>query len=197
LRTTVLLIALLVAPLTHSQGPASSIRSIDFANFTYKEFINPRTLVNGKEETDADPLYLASVIYGDVTGDNVEEALVVLFTSVRGTAIPYDGYVFTMRNGRPKLLWSFPTGDRADGGLRQMYADNGKLVVELYGKGTRIGGKLYGTEGSACCPSSFTRNRYQWRTNHFRRKGKEEILSNPTKHASLIMPRYSRSERAQ
>src|SRR5436309_442423 len=63
------------------------------------------------------------------------------------------------------LLWGFLTGDRADGGLRHIAAENGCLTIELYGKDTRIGGKLFGSEpGLAdCCAMSVTRTNYRWR----------------------------------
>ena len=182
-----------------SPTPNSPVRSIDFENFTYpakpiySEGERSFTLRNGKYQgrlsDGADipyPVSLAALRYGDITSDGNEEAMVVLFENVKGTAIPYYVYIYGLDDNRSKLLWAFKTGDRADGGLRQVYAENGELVIELYGKGTRVGGKLYGTEGGACCPSSFTRTRYQWRGNRFRQKGKE-VLPNPAGHGSLVM----------
>lgn len=142
------------------------------------------------------PVSLPYLSYGDVTGDEAEEAMVVFFENVKGTAIPYYVYVYTLKKGSPKLLWSFETGDRADGGLRQAYAENGELVIELYGNGKVIGGDLYaedGTTGGDCCPTHFTRARYQWQGNRFQQKGKEEILSNPVGGAPVVMPRYDSS----
>ncbi|MGI8732269.1 MAG: hypothetical protein ACR2LM_03080 [Pyrinomonadaceae bacterium] len=192
-----------------SPAPSSPIRSLDFGNFTYRakpiysKGDRSFTLKNGKYEGRYRgvfdipyPVSLSYLSYGDVTGDEVEEALVVLFENVKGTAIPYYVYVYTLKKGSPKLLWSFETGDRADGGLRQVYSENGELVIEVYGKGKTIGGDLYaedGMTGGDCCPTHFTRARYQRQGNRFQQKGKEEILSNPVGGAPVVMPRYDSS----
>src|SRR5260370_23716551 len=95
-----------------------------------------------------------------------------------------------MEKEHPKLLWDFDTGDRADGGLRQVYADNGQLVIELFGKDGVIGGQLYKGEEGLCCPSSFTRTRYKWTSKHFQEIG-TEVLDNPTGDANPTIPRHS------
>ena len=185
--------------------PDSPIRSIDFSNFTYPlagDYAPSRgtqtfTLKDGKfEESDIRAgrpdggigMYMGGVVYGDVTGDGAEEALVRLGVGTGGSAIPHCVYVYTLKNGRPKLLWAFTTGDRADGGLRRMYAEGGLLVLELYGKGTRVGGELYGTEElvPACCANSVTRTRYVWRGGKFRQQGESEIFPNPARHSSYV-----------
>ena len=77
------------------------------------------------------------------------------------------------------MLWAFETGDRADGGYKNVFAENGQLVVELYGKDKIIGTNLYkddGTKNGACCPSYFTRTRYEWVKNRFRQQGMSEVL---------------------
>lgn len=187
-----------------SPGLSSPIRSIDFANFTYPAkpvFSDARksfTLQNGKFKGrgDDDPVGLVYLAYGDATGDGDEEAMVVLNMSVRGSAIPYVTYIYTLKDAKPKLLWAFSTGDRADGGLRQEYAEDGELVIELYGKGKIVGGDLYaedGMTGGDCCPTHFTRARYQWQGNRFLQKGEEEILSNPVGGAPVVMPHYASS----
>jgi hypothetical protein len=89
-------------------------------------------------------------------------------------------YIFTLRNNRPKFLWGFEGGDRAWGGLRRAYVQDGELVIELFGRGTYIGGELLSTEPAGlCCPRSFTRTHYRWRKGRFRQRGKMEILPNP------------------
>jgi hypothetical protein len=195
---TVLLLLLLQSA-AYSQTRDSSIRSFDFANFTYP--INPGlkdsgerrktfTLRNGRspETNGAVGMALARISYGDATGDGKEDAVLEFGVDTNGgSAIIYCVYIYSWRNNRPQYLWSFVSGDRADGGLRQVSAENGELVVELYGKGTRIGGKLYGTEESgACCPRSVTRTRYQWLGNRFRQRGRSEVFSNPAGHGSRL-----------
>lgn len=171
-------------------APPSPIRSIDFENFTYPE-IDARgkfTLKDEQEPTDDDPRSLVDVIYGDVTGDGKEEALVVHSQSTRGSAIPYFVYVYTGSRDKPKLLWSFYAGERGDGGLRQVYAGSGDLVVELYGRDRVVHGGTSTDEDNfgVCCPRFYTRSRYEWRGGRFRLKGKEAALPSPQGNAALL-----------
>jgi hypothetical protein len=185
------------APGVLAQRRAESIRSVDFRNFTYprvgeqRSYIRRKTftLKNGKyaEHEIEDGMSFGDVVYGDVTGDGKEEAIVVLGVQTRGTAIPNCVYIYTLRNSRPVLLWGFMTGDRADGGLRRVYVQGRDLAIELYGKGTRIGGKLYGTEQvGACCAKSVTRTRYRWRDGKFRRVGASEVFPNPAENSGYV-----------
>ena len=194
----VLLAATLVIPeVAYSQRRFHSIRSMDFANFTYpaspiysgKSFSLRNGRYKGRLRGVFDipyPVALVGVAYGDVTGDGSEEAMVVLFENVKGSAIPYYVYVYTLERMTAKVLWSFETGDRGDGGLRKVYAENGGLVVELYGKDTGIGDIDNKEEAGACCPKSFTRIRYQWRRQKFRQKGGREVWPNPLPNAALV-----------
>ena len=109
-------------------------------------------------------MYLGKVFYGDVTGDGVEDAIVSMNILTGGSAMPGLVYVYALRENRLKLLWSFSTGDRADGGMRAVYAEHGQLVVEL--------NDPFGSRGD-CCPTHFTRTRYEWRGKRFRQKRKE------------------------
>ena len=180
----------------------SSIREIDFANFSYPAkpaFSYGRKsfkLQHGRYEGHKirDPLLLAFVGYGDVTGDGVEEFMVVLEVSLRGTGIPHIVYIYTVEGRSPKLLWAFETGDRGDGGLRQAYAENGRLVIELYGKGKLVAKNVFESDPfaleGACCPKLFTRARYAWQGDRFQQEGSEEILPNPESSGSVVMAPY-------
>lgn len=166
---------------------SAPIRLVDFNNIAYPHFPDyggdeKRTTTLKPGEGGPDFLN-----YGDITGDGLEEAIVVLGLPIRGSAIPHYVYVFTMENERPKLIWSCETGDRADGGLRQIYAEHGNLVIELFGKDRVVGGELYKGEEGLCCPSSFTRARYRWTGDRFELISKEP-LSNSRGDANVIMP---------
>ena len=92
-----------------------------------------------------------------------------------------------MKGETPKLLWKFATGDRADGGMRRIAAENGELVVELFGVGAAIGKKLYGTEDvGACCPKHFTRLKYRWVGTKFQPDGPAEVFENPSGNANPV-----------
>ncbi len=168
----------------------SGIHSIDFRNFTYPgsrgHFSAPEyessgfTLKNGKSGNWKSGRSLERVLFGDVTGDRREEAIVVMNAENDGSAVVKHVYIYTLKNGRPKFLWGFEGGDRSQGGLRKVYATNGGLAIELWGKETHLGGDLNGSEPTAmCCPKFFTRSFYVWRNGTFKESDKSEILPNP------------------
>jgi len=183
----------------------SPLGTFDFKNHTYelpRGWQNPDgtteiALVNGKvapveaaTSEDMDPETKAAVKaerrigmsyvttkYFDITGDGQDEALVILKIETAGSAIPQLVYVFTWKDGKPELIWPFRTGDRADGGLKDLRAENGELVVELYGRdrfilGQTETGKITGDEEQLCCPTNFTRTRYKWNGKNFLMQGK-------------------------
>ncbi len=192
------------------RSTTSPIGNFDFRNFTYelpRGWQNPDgtaeiTLSNGKiapvsrqiSENMADEekaaaksqrrIGMSYVIakYFDVTGDGEDEAIVVLKVETGGSAIPQLVYVFSWKGNGPELIWPFRTGDRADGGLKDLRPENGELVVELYGQdrfilGQTETGKITGDEEQLCCPTSFTRTRYKWNGNTFLMQGKRLTYS--------------------
>jgi hypothetical protein len=202
-RISLLTVALLLGAANMlAQRTASDIRKVDFANFHYHGSIglfaaveNPTrsfALRGGKSGDRRYGMALAEVTYGDLTGDGRDEAIVTLSCRSEGSAAISHVYIFTLRHNRPTIMWAFEGGDRAWGGLRHAYAQNGQLVVELFGRGTHIGGDLTSTESvGLCCPRSFTRARYRWRKGAFRRRGDFEVLSNPmaATNCPTCMPR--------
>jgi hypothetical protein len=184
----------------------SPIRAVDFANFLYPakpiytdgekgfalkdgKYKGRPGLVGAAEPFGSPyPVSLAGIVYGDLTNDGRDEAMVVLAEGVAGTAIPYYVYVFGMNGNHPHLLWASATGDRGDGGLRKIYAEKGDLVIELYGKNTTVDEiEDKEEETAACCPKSFTRTRYEWDGTRFRQKGESEVLLNPLSNAELLL----------
>lgn len=194
-----LLLPLMLALFSVAQGtPVRSIRDIDFRNFTYPKLSSGKCsrlsrirLRDGKYGSIKNfsprvvpragcwQVSVAPVIYGDVTGDGHEEAIVILYAEMGGTESSEDIFIYSLRHERPVLLWKFWTGDRADGGLVNLYAQDGKLVVELAGKNKFIGSDYFaddGTSNGACCPTVITRSKYQWVRGAFRRRGPLEVL---------------------
>lgn len=189
-------------------APDSPIRRIDFANFTFPKLASKKcnaqsvTLHDGRYDAPEDrvprklpsvdcwSVALSSVNYGDVTGDDQEEAIVMLYAELGGTEGAQDVFVYGLEHSKPRLLWKFVTGDRGDGGPRRVYAENGELVVELFGVGAAIGKKLYGTEEGvgACCPKHFTRTRYRWDGGRFQQTGKQEVFPNPSESSAMVDP---------
>jgi hypothetical protein len=120
--------------------------------------------------------------YFDATGDGQDEAVVILKVETTGTAIPQIVYVFTWKDEKPELVWSFRTGDRADGGLKGINSGDGDVVVELFGQDRFLLGevetsKILHDEEQLCCPTYFTRSRYKWNGKHFLLQGKRLTYS--------------------
>jgi hypothetical protein len=190
---------------------ASAIGKFDFKNFTYelpRGWQNPDgtteiTLrdghldpVEGKtnrdDMTDEEKAAIrlqrrigmtyVTTKYLELTGDNEDEAVVILKIETGGSALPQIGYIYTWKNNAPELLYPFRTGDRADGGLKDLRSENGMLVVELYGQdrfllGGFETGKVTGDEEQLCCPAFFTRTNYKWNGNTFLMQGKRLTYS--------------------
>lgn len=143
------------------RSTASPLGNFDFKNFTYplpRGWQNPDnadiTLTNGRLEpvsvaTDVgmDPDELAqrkarrrigmshvATKFMDANGDGADEAIVILKIETTGNAIPQVVYVYEWKDEQPALIWRFRTGDRADGGLKDIRMEDGNLVIELYGQ---------------------------------------------------------------
>ena len=120
--------------------------------------------------------------YFDVTGDGQDEAFVVLKIETFGSAVPQIVYVFSNVQDKPELIWYFRTGDRADGGLKDVRPENGNMVVELYGQDRfLLGGietsKITDDFEQICCPTHFTRSFYKWNGKVFQLQGKRLTYS--------------------
>jgi hypothetical protein len=197
----------LVSPTPQSEGRRPSplpnptvnspIRSVDFSAVSYPNLPDYSHSSGYKKKRitlkpgEGAPSHIN---YGDVTDDGAEEAIVVLPIENRGSAIPYYVYIFTMHQGKPKLIWDFETGDRADGGLRQVYAQDGDLIIELYGRGKIIGTDVLdddGTREEQPYPYSITRSRFVWVGEKFKQKNESEIFSDSKSYGSPIMPPYT------
>jgi hypothetical protein len=165
---------------------ASAIGKFDFTNYTYplpRGWQDPdgdeAQLENGNRKMTGEKIGLSYVAtkYFDVTGDGSDEAIVVLKIVTAGSAIPQLVYIFKWKDDKPELIWYFRTGDRADGGLRDLQPESGMLLVELYGQDRFILGevetsKITGDEEQLCCPTFFSRTFYKWNGKNFLMQGK-------------------------
>ena len=152
----------------------SPIGQFDFKNYSYPL---PRgwhdsdsreiTLTDGKRRTTEQKIgmeFLTTKFF-DLTQNGEDEAAVILQIRTGGSAVPQIVYIFEWREGAPNLIWYFRTGDRADGGLKKIYAEDNALIVELFGRDRYIFGqmetlKITGDEFQLCCPTHFTKTRY-------------------------------------
>lgn len=178
----------------------SPIGKFDFKNYTYpmprgwqdadaKEAVLEKGLRRMSEEKIG--LSYVTTKFGDVTGDKIDEAFVILKIETAGSAIPQIVYIFTAKENEPELIWYFRTGDRADGGLKNIYAENGEVVVELFGQDRFILGevetsRITDDEEQLCCPTFFSRTRYKWNGKNFLMQGKRLTFSMEDKTAPPV-----------
>jgi hypothetical protein len=92
------------------------------------------------------------IAYGDVNGDKADDAVVLTVCNTGGTGNFSEGFVYTLKNGKPVLLTRIEGGDRAYGGLREVQIENGLLAVERNDPGK---------DGGACCPELVITSKYR------------------------------------
>ncbi len=83
------------------------------------------------------------IVYGDLTGDEKEEAVVVITESGGGSGVDSSAMIYTLQNGRLEKLKSrdregygpyegIVGGDRGRGGIRNVRIERRLLFVEQY-----------------------------------------------------------------
>ncbi|REJ78121.1 MAG: hypothetical protein DWQ47_17400 [Acidobacteria bacterium] len=159
----VLLALLLGSYAISAQG---SIRDVDFQNFTYEvefcrnELTDKITVTNGNfsEEKEVDGyterryFEVYGEVFGDLTGDGAEEAVVLSICNTGGTGNFSEAYIFSMSEGEPVLRLTIEGGDRAYGGLREARIEKGILIIESNDPGEF---------GANCCAEVAVTRRYR------------------------------------
>jgi hypothetical protein len=189
-----------------SPSSSSPIREVDFRNFTYPWYPSgypaPRgerkiTLRNGEMKVEAATNInrlragIPNVSYADLTGDGQEEAIVTVVANFDPNGSVACIFIYTLRNGEPKLLWSHETGDRADGGLRSLRVEGLDLVVEQYDIKFDWAKGSYEEGTALCCPKRFIRSRYRWDGERFEKTGSETL---PNESKTLEFLGYPRDQ---
>ena len=141
------------------------ITSVDFKNFTYPAYCigdtaQKITVKDGEylKETQEDgyvdrfSFSVMDVAFGDLTGDGKPEAVILSVCNTGGTGNFSEGFVFTLQAGKPKLITHIPGGDRAYGGLRGAWVENGLLIIDS---------NEVGEMGGACCPEYVITTKYK------------------------------------
>src|SRR5438045_3047500 len=151
------IIAVLMAGSLSAYAQAD-IHKIDFNNFSYypsctgEEGKEEKITVKDsefssekKEEEYIDRFFFKvfDIAYGDLNGDKADEAVVQTGCNTGGSGNFTEGFIYSMKAGKPTLLARIPGGDRADGGLRGAKVTGGLLSIEF--------NDPENTDG-ACCP---------------------------------------------
>lgn len=155
---------------------AAQISSVDFRNFGFPGFHDKRiTLKDGKQEITREcggTIYtLKDVLYVDFTRDGNEEALVPIedFSGCGSSCVSQNYYIYTLRKGRPYLLWRLATGCQGLGGLKDFKLEAKELVFDVFGESKIVGRDIIGGDSRGeCCPKHFTRIRVAWCNRRFR-----------------------------
>lgn len=172
------------------------INGINFCRFTYPatksiaEALGAKVKINGEDQLfkrkDKSIRYYIGIDYclpDEITGGGkTQDVIVVLGQSTGGSGYWSSIYIYSFNKSTPKLLWKFETGDRANGGLRDIYGENNNLVVETYNELEHEG---------TCCPSTYTKSTYKWNKNKFQLLSAEK-KNNPSGSAS---PEYMLKKR--
>lgn len=173
----------------HSTTPEEKllIRKIDFKNFTYpdKTGKNIFTLTNGEEpfgQMKDIAFSLKGIEYADLTNDKQDEAIIHILVQY-GAGSSGLFYIYTLENNKPKILWYAESGYGAEGELKRVYAENNKLIVELFGTNKFIENTgefkfpdRKDVPKDLCCPTDFTKFRFKWNGEKFVIEGKPELF---------------------
>jgi hypothetical protein len=136
----------------------------------------------GQKKTEQqDGAILQKIEYGDVTNDGEEEAIIRISPDTGGNCSCDIVYIYTYNIEKPTLLWGFGTGDRAEGGLKKIYAENGELIIELFGDDKFENGEwkydiAEGKFNGLCCPTTFTKFHFKWNGEKFVVDGNPELF---------------------
>jgi hypothetical protein len=120
-----------------------SIRDVDFFNFTYSEDGSEGFYVKDGSFTaeidDGKSLFIlttyeiVSISFGDLTGDGKEEAAI---SSIENTNLSTGrfsgGYVYTIKEGKPEMMYKIAMGDRAWGGIYKLEIKDGLYYESRY-----------------------------------------------------------------
>ncbi|HWP91457.1 MAG TPA: hypothetical protein VNN20_04590 [Thermodesulfobacteriota bacterium] len=108
-------------------------------------------LTNGKYESAGIVISLDEQMqFGDVTGDRIEDAVVVLVTDTGGNGAFYDLAVVVDENGTPANIASTYLGDRVK--IESIYIEAGKVTVSMV---------MHGETDPDCCPTLKVVKTYQ------------------------------------
>ena len=129
---------------TASRQSALTLEALENAVYRSDYFKEGQVkLVNGKYENAGIVISLDEQMqFGDVTGDRVEDAVVVLVTDTGGNGAFYDLAVVIDENGAPANIASTYLGDRVK--IESIYIEAGKVTVSMV---------MHGETDPDCCPT--------------------------------------------
>ncbi len=88
-------------------------------------------------------------VFGDVTGDDIEDAVVVLVSQPGGSGSFYDLAVVRKQGEALTHMARILLGDRVQ--IKSMHIENGEIIVDML---------TQGPDDPMCCPTQYVSNRY-------------------------------------
>ena len=119
---------------------ANDIHRVDFRNFSYRpvclnwqeahETVRVKDGSFSRKNPD-DPVTfeVTDVVYGDLTGDGIDEAVVLATCNTGGSGWFDEAFIYAMNSSKPVMLLRVPGGDRAAGGIRAVRIESRLLLV--------------------------------------------------------------------
>jgi hypothetical protein len=156
----------------HAEADASSVRMIDWQNYTYTlgNGLGEVTVVNGDldfaitEDGKVAPVsagtegqgsyHVEPPLFADIDGDGKEDAVISALTATGGTGHFSEVDVYTVRDHRPVVLATIAGGDRGDGGIRRVELDGAAIIVER---------NVLAEGDGVCCASKAQTERWIWK----------------------------------
>lgn len=118
-----------------------NIEEVDFYNFEYPDAIVKDSISYLSFGSVDDYFYyeyrILKVMYGDLTGDGKNEAAIFSYEHTTGTTGHFTGgYIYTLKDSMPTVLYEIEYGDRASEGVDDIeIKDNILMVTRLTGMG--------------------------------------------------------------
>ncbi len=141
-----------------SPTPSSSLKSVDWPNFTYftncYENTQPFHAQHGQATNNYVHFYVYTPKYGDLTGDGQPEA-VVPYQCSAADAMGVHVFVYTGTAAHPRLLGDLPLKDsqNAIANVTTITISNEELHLE---------GDGYSSSAPHCCPDLYIKTDYKW-----------------------------------
>jgi heat shock protein HslJ len=150
----------------HSEWPADGV-----AQLTDGEYRKPTVEGSATELV----IRLVNVIFGDLDGDGVEDAAVILVADPGGSGTFYDLAAVINRDGNPEHVATTFLGDRAD--IQAFSVESGQVVVDMI---------THGPDDPMCCPTQRVEQTYELQGDELMQTSSQVISSGKTEGSDIF-----------
>jgi heat shock protein HslJ len=118
---------------------------------------------------------LVNVAFGDLDGDGVEDAAVILVADPGGSGTFYDLAAVINRDGNPEHVATAFLGDRAD--IQALSIESGQVVVDMI---------THGPDDPMCCPTQRMEQTYELQGDELVQTSSQVISSGETDGSDIV-----------